>query len=64
MERYEQLPPSSLINKPLGLTLLTSWSTVLLEKLTGSQQVKKFPVFYGTKRFNTAFTSASHLSLH
>jgi hypothetical protein len=24
------------------------WSRVLLEKLTGSQLVKKFPAFYGT----------------
>jgi len=43
--------------------LLTTWSTVLLEKLTGSQLVKKFPVFCGTWRFITAFTSARHLSL-
>jgi hypothetical protein len=28
--------------------LLTSWSRVLLEKLTGSQLVKKFLTFYGT----------------
>ena len=27
---------------------LTPCSTVLLEKLTGSQLVKKFPTFYGT----------------
>jgi hypothetical protein len=27
--------------------LLTPWSRVLLEKLTGSQLVKKFPAFYG-----------------
>ena len=27
------------------------------------QLVKKFPAFYGTRRFITAFTSASHLSL-
>jgi hypothetical protein len=26
--------------------LLTPWSRVLLEKLTGSQIVKKFPAFY------------------
>jgi len=39
------------------------WSRVLLEKLTGFQQVKKFPVFHGTRRFVTAFTSARHLSL-
>ena len=41
--------------------LLTPWSRVLLEKLTGFQLVKKFPAFYGTRRFITAFTSASHL---
>jgi len=35
----------------------------LLEKLTGSQIVKKFPAFYGTRMFITAFTSARHLSL-
>jgi hypothetical protein len=39
------------------------WSSVLLEKLTVFQVVKKFPAFYGTRRFITAFTSAYHLSL-
>ena len=43
--------------------LLTACSTVLLEKLTSSQLVKKFPTFYGTRRFITTFTSAHHLSL-
>ena len=43
--------------------LLTPWITVLLEKLTGSQLVNKFPTFYWTRRFITAFTSARHLSL-
>jgi hypothetical protein len=43
--------------------LLTPWSRVLLEKLPGFQLVKKFPAFYGTRKFITAFTSASHLSL-
>jgi hypothetical protein len=43
--------------------LLTPWSRVLLKKLTGSQLVKKFPAFYGTRSFFTAFTSARHLSL-
>jgi len=28
--------------------LLTPWTRVLLEKLTGLQLVKKFPAFYGT----------------
>jgi len=40
---------------------LTPWSRVLLEKLTGFQLVKKFPAFYGTRRFITAFTRALHL---
>ena len=43
--------------------LLTPWSTVLLEKLTGLQLAKKFPKFYGTRRFITAVTNARNLSL-
>jgi hypothetical protein len=42
---------------------LTPHSTVLLEKLTSLQPVNKFPTFYGTRRFITAFTSVRHLSL-
>jgi hypothetical protein len=41
---------------------LTPHSTVL-EKLTGLQLVKKFPAFYGTRRFITTFTHARHLFL-
>ena len=48
---------------PILSTKFTARSTVLLEKLTGSQLVKKFPAFYGNRRFITAFTSAHHLSL-
>jgi hypothetical protein len=47
----------------LLIYLLTPWSTVLLEKLTGSHLANKFPAFYGTRKFITVFTSASHLSL-
>jgi len=43
--------------------LLTPWNRVLLEKLTGSQPVNKFPAFYQTQKFITTFTSARHLSL-
>ena len=43
--------------------LLTSWCTVLLEKLNGLQLVKKFPAFHRTRRFITALTSLRHLSL-
>jgi hypothetical protein len=43
--------------------LITTWRRVLLETLTGSQLVKKFPAFYGTRKFITVFTSACHLSL-
>jgi len=43
--------------------LLTPWCRFLLEKLTGLQLVKKFPAFYGTRRFITALKSVRHLSL-
>jgi hypothetical protein len=36
--------------------LITPCNRVLLEKLTQSQLVKKFPAFYGTRRFITVFT--------
>ena len=44
-------------------SLLTLWNTVLLEKLTVPELAKKFPAFYGTRRFITAFTSVRNLSL-
>jgi hypothetical protein len=47
-------PPSDHRNK------LTPWSRALLEKLIVTQIVKKFPVFYGTRRFITVFTRAHH----
>ena len=50
-------------SKMLLTYLLTPWSRVLLQKLTGFQLVKKYPTFYGTQRFITAVTSARHLSL-
>jgi hypothetical protein len=43
--------------------LLTLWSRVLLEKLTGLQLVNELPAFNGTRVFITAFTSAGHLSV-
>ena len=43
--------------------LLIPWRRVLSEKLTGPQLVKKFPGFYGIRRFITAFTSTHHLPL-
>ena len=42
---------------------LTPCTRVFLEKLIDSKLVKKFPSFYGTQKFITAFTSARHLSL-
>jgi len=41
---------------------LIPWSRILLRKLTNCQVVKKFPAFYGTRRFITAFTRDRHLS--
>ena len=42
----------------LRYATLTPWSRVHIEKL-----IKKFPAFYGTRRFITIFTSVRHLSL-
>jgi len=42
---------------------LTPWCRTLPENLTGLELVKKFPAFYGTRTFITAFTSARQLSL-
>ena len=42
---------------------LTQWSRLLSERLAGPQVVEKFPAFYGTLVFITAFTRARHLSL-
>jgi len=46
-----------------SLRLQTLWRRVLLEKLTGPLLVKKFPAFYGTRRFITAFTKARYPTL-
>ena len=47
----------------LYIYLLTQCSTVILQKLTSSQLLKKLPAFYGTRRFITAFTSSRQPSL-
>ena len=43
--------------------LLTKWSRVFFEKLTGLKLVKNFLVSYATRMFITAFKSAHHLSV-
>jgi hypothetical protein len=45
------------------LTYSMEQSFFFFEKLTGSKVAKKFPEFYGTRRFITAFTRAHNLSL-
>jgi hypothetical protein len=56
------LPPSSFTHSlPPSLTQsFTPYSTVLLEKLTGLQPVKKFPAIYGTRWFIITFTITRH----
>jgi len=48
---------------PLFTYLLTAWSRVLLEKLTGSTASQEIPPIFVTRRFITVLTSARHLSL-
>jgi hypothetical protein len=45
------------------LTYLLHGAESILEKLTCSQLVKKFPAFYRTRRFTNEFTSARHMTL-
>jgi hypothetical protein len=45
------------------MNLLTPRSRVLPEKLQSPKLLKKFPAFYGTRRFIIAFTRIHHLSL-
>jgi hypothetical protein len=42
---------------------LSGWSRDLLEKLTVTQLVKKFPALYGNRRFITVFTTVRQWSL-
>jgi len=53
------------ISLPKGLFtyLLTPWSRVLLEKLTGSAASQEIPRIFGTRSFITVLTSVRHLSL-
>jgi len=43
--------------------LLTPWSRVLLEKLTGSAASQEIPHIFGNRRFITVLKRARHLSL-
>jgi len=43
--------------------LLTPWSRVLLEILTGSAASQEIPRIFGTRRFITVLTSARQMSL-
>ena len=45
------------------LYLIIPWNRGLPGKPSRPEQLKKFPVFYGTRRFIIAFTRARHMSL-
>jgi len=49
--------------QPYIFTYFLPWSRVLFGKLTGSQLAQKLTIFYGPRKFITAFTSVHHLSL-
>jgi hypothetical protein len=54
---------SNLIQSNVSIDIRTVWSRVLLERLTSSKLVKKFPIFYRNWWFINVFTGAHHLSL-
>jgi hypothetical protein len=53
----------TIIQRRIDYSILTPWSRVLLEKLIDDQIVTKYPAFYASRRFTTAFKSVRHLSL-
>jgi len=48
---------------PRFIGRITLWSRFLPEKLIVAQPVKKFPSFYGTRKFITVLTSIRHWTL-
>ena len=50
--------PCTDVSEELGAITYLLHAAALLQKLTGSQLVKKFPAFYGTRKFITAFPRA------
>jgi len=44
---FQEIYEQDTVDKQENYYLLTPWSRVLLEKLNGSQPLKKFPSFYG-----------------
>jgi len=58
-----KLLPCQVRRQGVANYVLTPWSRVRLEKLTGFWLLNKFPAFYGTRRFIIAFTCARHLPL-
>jgi hypothetical protein len=48
---FGEVDPKTATHIYLPIYSLTLWSRGLLEKLTGSQLVKKFSAFYGTQKF-------------
>ena len=65
---YVKVMNPNLFSVPELMQLLSSTTLphgvwALPKKLTGYQLVKKFPAFYGTRRFITTFTTARQLSL-
>jgi len=49
--------------RPLLNNSVTPQSRVIHEKLAGSQPIKEFLAYYGTRRFMKAFTTVRQLSL-
>ena len=51
------------LDMPFRTTDVVTRTYSMEQRLPGSQLVKKFPAFYGTRRSIIAFTTTRHLSL-
>ena len=71
LQKHEMSRPSVTVEKIISISyLLITWWYFLTHSMEQSPtweanrlSVKKFPVFYGTRKFITAFTKDRHLSL-
>ena len=62
IDQQSSMEPHKLITYFLSSLLTYLLQGVLLEKLTDSQLVNKFPTFYGNRNFITSFTTSCSYS--
>jgi len=63
LARMRKISPPPRFDAEKLTYLLTPWSRVILEKLTGFAAGQEIPRIFGTRKFITVLTSARQLSI-